>query len=274
MKKRLLTSLEVKVMKTVYPINSIISYGNGSYQTKRKSVLPGIRNDYKRSRGVIKKMRNKSLQRLMMLVQCTQAKFMSMFTQTYPKFYPRDGLVVKKDIAALSAKFARIQVPYLWFLEFTEKNRRAPHVHWLLELDCITPRTRMEIGLFWATRVLESEYFRSDCPLENFDKEGMKVIKVNVHPETFSVLRSEEGARNYVMKYAAKERQKKVPNDYKNVGRFWGASQGVAPTGVESDITEDEVEAWLCKNDHPTTAYELVPRYLWQVGTLHREYET
>jgi hypothetical protein len=85
----------------------------------------------------------------------------------------------------------------------------------------------------------------------------------NTHPKFLELIRSENGARNYVAKYASKERQKKVPDEYRSVGRFWGASRQVKPDGVVCDITEDDVEQWLIDNNHPAGDWDLVPRYIW-----------
>ena len=47
-------------------------------------------------------------------------------------------------------------------------------------------------------------------------------------------VRKPKGARNYAVKYAQKCRQKEVPENYENVGRFWGHSRGIEPKLIRS----------------------------------------
>lgn len=259
--------LEVDVIREIYPVTKAIAYKNGSYEfirtakVKSRAIRP--------ERGNIMSMSKQSLIRLMFTMQCTVVDFGSMFTLTYPMYYPNNGQVVKSDINLLAQKVRRLGWSYLWFLEF--QKRGAPHIHFLLEPAAVTPRMRAEFGLFWTSRIAQAQWFWEKCPPESYITEVIKMAKFNCHHSTFQVLREKDGARNYATKYAAKEKQKKVPENYKSVGRFWGASRDVKPEGLPFDVTEQEVEAWLVEHNHPATAYELVPRYIWGVGTLNRE---
>ncbi len=93
----------------------------------------------------------KSLLRLMFLMQATRLEFASMLTLTYPRFYPLDGLIVKRDVAAIAQTLRRADIEYLWFLEF--QKRGAPHVHVLTDQRVITPRMRIDYGLYWTARI-------------------------------------------------------------------------------------------------------------------------
>lgn len=197
-------------------------------------------------------------------MQCTAVEFGTMLTLTYPKMYPKSGSLVKADINVMAQKIRRKGWSYVWFLEF--QTRGAPHVHFLLSPSVITPQMRVEFGFSWAERIVTSPWFGEVCPPERHTSEAIKIIKVALHDLTFTLLRLEDGAKRYASKYAAKERQKKVPAAFMDVGRFWGSSQDVAPDGLEFDVTEDDVEQWLVDNDHPASAYELVPRYVWALG--------
>jgi len=205
----------------------------------------------------------KSLLRLMFLMQATKVEFKSMFTLTYPRHFPRDGEVVKADVAAVVQKMRRSNFTYLWFLEF--QKRGAPHIHIMLDADCITPAMRVDYGLYWTARVALSEWYKYYCPPDDYYKEVMKMAKFNTHARTWELIRDPHGARNYVTKYASKERQKKVPKAYQSVGRFWGSTRALRPEGLVFDITEDDIEQWLVDNGHPASEYHLVPRYLWGV---------
>lgn len=249
------------VIRAVYPVTKIIVYGNGCYETVREATekLRGPRPE----RGKIQMLSKKSLLRLMFLMQCTKIRFTTMLTLTYPKYYPRDGEIVKKDINFIAQKIRRYGWRYLWFLEF--QKRGAPHVHVLLDNDAITPKLRADFGLSWTKRVVMSEWFGRICPPEEFDREIRKMSSFNCRQEVWEMIRNRDGARNYVTKYASKERQKTVPSEYQNVGRFWGASKGLRPEGVTLDVTEDELEEWLVDHGHPAKDYSLVPRYIWGI---------
>lgn len=204
----------------------------------------------------------------MFLMQATRVEFASMLTLTYPRLYPLNGLIVKRDVAAIVQKLRRAEIKYLWFLEF--QQRGAPHIHILTDQPVITPRMRVDYGLYWTARIALSDWFVSLCPVDAYDKEVMKMAKFNTHYKVWEFMHSRDGARNYVTKYAAKERQKQVPPRYSNVGRFWGSTRDFRPSGLEFDITEDDLENWLIEHGHPAKDYYLVPRYLWgivQTGT-------
>lgn len=257
---------DVEFIREVYPITKAVAYGKGCYELVRtaKQKSRAIRPE----RGTIKMMTKKSLIRLMFTMQCTPVDLGSMLTLTYPKHYPKDGEIVKADINVMAQKMRRLDWSYVWFLEFQERG--APHVHFLLTPDAITPYMRVEFGLFWTERIAMAEWYKVQCPTQNYLVEVMKMAKFNCHRDTFQVLKLKDGAKRYATKYAAKEKQKTVPERYKNVGRFWGASRDVKPEGLEFDVSEEEIEQWLVEHNHPATAYDLVPRYIWGIGLLKR----
>lgn len=267
MPKRL--QADVDFLKAVYPIEKGISYGNGNYEFKRTGPRGlGARQSFRREK--ISEMSKKSLIRLMFTMQCTQVEFSSMLTLTYPNIYPKDGQLVKKDINAVAQKLRRLEWSYVWFLEF--QKRGAPHIHFLVTQDVITPYIRAEFGLFWTDRIAKQEWFQERIKTEDeYMSTVLKMAKFNCHEKTFQPLREKDGAKRYATAYAAKEKQKDVPKLYKNVGRFWGASRDVRPEGLGFDVTEEEVEQWLTENGHPASAYNLVPRFIWALGKLKRK---
>lgn len=240
----------------------MIAYGNNCFEVIRECA--GDIQVKRPERGKIKMQSKKSLLRLMFLMQATQVQFASMLTLTYPKLSPTDGLIVKRDVAAIVQKLRRAGWEYLWFLEF--QKRGAPHIHILTDQRAITPRMRVDYGLYWTARIALSDWFHTRCPVDEYNREVMKMAKFNTHHKVWEFMRSREGARNYVTKYASKERQKQVPPRYKDVGRFWGSTRTLRPPGLEFDITEDDLEKWLVEHGHPAADYFLVPRYLWGSG--------
>lgn len=270
MKKHGMTEGQVNFTKEVYPIARAVNYGSGNYKFIRKAKAKSLA--LRPERGNIMSLSKRSLIRLMFTMQCTSATLGSMLTLTYPKVYPKSGKIVKKDINVVTQMVRRKGWSYVWFLEF--QKRGAPHIHFLLSPGTVTPHMRAEFGLFWTARIVLSEWFLEECPEGKHASETMKIAKFNCHEKTFELLRLSDGAKRYATKYAAKEKQKKVPSRFVDVGRFWGASLDIAPEGQSFDVSEDDVEQWLVENNHPASAYELVPKHVWGVGELEREADT
>jgi len=89
------------------------------------------------------------------------------------------------------------------------------------------------------------------------------------HPKVWEYLRSKEGGRRYVAKYASKPYQKEVPSWFRDIGRFWGVSKGVAENRETPEIielTEDELREYLREKDHNAANFDVVPKYLWGVS--------
>lgn len=63
--------------------------------------------------------------------------------------------------------------------------------------------------------------------------ERQKQVSVHKHRKAWEDVREQDGAKRYVLKYALKPYQKKVPKDYQDVGRFWGCSRDVSRSANE-----------------------------------------
>jgi hypothetical protein len=136
--------------------------------------------------------------------------YVSMVTLTYPGFYETDGRKVKEHLRRFLQELKRhhersgrdtSMYSTFWFLEFQERG--APHFHlfstWLPSKEWVAKR--------WY-EIVNSEDIR------------------HLHAGTrVEFLRSgREGTIAYASKYAAKQEQKVVPENYEKVGRFWGVS--------------------------------------------------
>lgn len=209
-------------------------------------------------------MSRSSMTKLIMLAQATPIEFRSMITLTYPSVFPSDGTIVKADLNYILTRM-RKQVKdfsYLWFLEF--QNRGAPHIHILTSVDEISPLMRASLLIGWVSRVYTSEWFIGDCPIGDHSKVIGDMLKFNAHQRVWELIRSPEGGRRYVTKYAAKSIQKEVPVAYQNVGRFWGASRDCKPEVVETiDVTDEEVRQYLKDHNHPAADWDIVPKYIY-----------
>jgi hypothetical protein len=131
-----------------------------------------------------------------------------MVTLTYPGFYESNGTIVKQHLKRFLQELRRRYIRLhsddglhssFWFLEF--QSRGAPHFHifttWSGDKD-------------WTART----WYRI------VDSEDNRHLVAGTRVETIRAGR--KGTISYASKYAAKAEQKEVPENYKNVGRFWG----------------------------------------------------
>jgi len=158
-------------------------------------------------KGEISELSEKSRKELAFVANNTDIEFLYMVTLTYPSDYPGDGQTIKRELDTFFKRVKRQygEFSYLWFLEF--QGRGAPHFHILLTI---------EIGKEWCSKSWYEVVQSGDV---KHLKAGTKVEK----------LRSVEGGKRYAVKYATKTKQKAVPKDFRNVGRFWGCSRDVRP---------------------------------------------
>lgn len=188
----------------------------------------------------------KSRERLRFVAQNTSVRFRNMITLTYPREYPKDGKLVKWHLNAFLTWLRKDTkgCSYLWFLEF--QARGAPHVHILF--DTPFPRANADGLKAFRFRVSAAWYAIVGSKDTRHLSAGTRVER----------LRKPDGAARYATKYAMKMRQKCVPPEYRNVGRFWGASRDVKPEpegftrATEDDIREELAEwPWGPREDRP-----------------------
>jgi len=190
-------------------------------------------------RQEVKEFSWESRRRLAFVASNTTVKFRTMVTLTYPRVYPTDGKEVKRHLNSFLVQFKREVGPvsYLWFLEF--QARGAPHVHILLDY----PFPRNPPARKWIRLVVSCMWYRI------VDSGDYRHLAAGTRCEK---IRKSDGAARYAVKYATKMRQKAVPPEYRNVGRFWAASRDVKPEpeafirATEDDI-RGELEDWEFK---------------------------
>lgn len=185
------------------------------------------------TRQEVKEFSRHSRARLAFVASNTDVSFTTMVTLTYPADYPRDGSRVKRDLRTFLTAFRRYthNCELLWFLEF--QKRGAPHVHILA--DCLLPSKRDDLKNF--RKWVAYKWYKVCGELDG------KHLYAGTRTEA---LRSAEGGAHYAVKYAGKMQQKTVPDDYRNVGRFWGHTKGVTPKPKASyRCTEDDIRGLL-----------------------------
>lgn len=190
-------------------------------------------NTKEKTRNEITWFSKASRRRLAFVAANTMVDFTTMITLTYPGEFSTDGDKCRRDRRAFLDWLRRETdgCEYLWFLEF--QKRGAPHLHILT--DQLYPRKRLEEkALRWRVsstwyRIVgsgDSRHLAAGCSTEK--------------------LRSARGGAFYAVKYAMKMKQKSVPRDYRNVGRFWGHSRKVKPQPQQTlQCTEDDIRGVL-----------------------------
>ena len=180
----------------------------------------------KNGKGHIDRLTQRSRNRLKFIASNTSIDFDFITTLTYPRKFPSDGKLVKKHLDLIKKYMvAKGMGQHLWFLEF--QKRGAPHVHILHE---------GAVCKEWLSKTWYRVVGSGD---ERHLRAGTNSQKV----------RKYRGGNRYAVKYSSKTYQKDVPEDYQNVGRFWGCSKGVNPKVMaRATLREDDLlralEGW------------------------------
>ena len=208
-------------------------------------------------RGSCKEWSDKSRKNLAFVASNTDVEFMYMITLTYPSEFPTDGHTCKRHLKGFlnwmrdrSKACNQPKPEYLWFFEF--QKRGAPHFHVILDCDVEQITTKSKVSKKWYKIVGSGD--------ERHLQAGTRV----------EVLRSSDGGKRYAVKYAMKMQQKSVPEGFRNSGRFWGNSKGVAPKPLGwAQVDGDEDLAQLIKGWEYEGALKNIP-----LSTLYNASET
>lgn len=261
-----LTPQEVNAL---YPIIGAILY-DGALIVTRLSTQPydGIRRQ-PGSRGKIEYLSKRSRVNLGLVARVNGSKFHSLLTLTYGQAWPATGKRVKRDLNLIMTRLRQVYRPlsYLWFLEF--QKRGAPHIHILLSVPAGDAGALAWVSDMWArvcTDGLDWEYCALYADRGRLVRGGrlrlcQAVRSQHRRPETWQNLRSDEGASRYVTKYALKTRQKLVPENFQDVGRFWGASRDCKVSDGEIVFgSESQIREFLRLKGRDFGHYEVLPR--------------
>ena len=160
-------------------------------------------------RGKIRTLSRKSTQRMKIHIRNTSSENIKAFlTLTYPKDFPCDGRKVKRDLDTM-LKWLKRRGVYagIWFEEF--QARGAPHFHAFL--------AAYPAG---GVKAVAKAWFRI---VGSQDRKHYlwHIGKLSGKP-CLEWFRKAHAASAYATKYAAKAEQKLVPEQFRDVGRFWG----------------------------------------------------
>lgn len=169
-------------------------------------VLKHGSQSWEHQRGVVKEFSDNSRRRLLFAAYNAAAEWRSFSTLTYPREFPTDGRTVKEHLHLFldSLHYHFGDVSWLWALEF--QARGSPHYH-LLASQFI-PKEWLSQRWYEVVGSGDSRHLRAGTSIESCS--GRK-----------------QGAAYMVKIYGAKKFQKTVPEDFSNVGRFWGVSRGL-----------------------------------------------
>jgi len=170
-----------------------------------------------KKRGEIKTFSKASCRRAVFVAH-NSTGLTSQFLCTYHDV-PTDGIIIKKQLNKFLVYVRRTfpGVIYFWFLEF--QQRGSPHFHVFLNIPT-TKQNRLKLADLWL--------------LASNQQYDIASIKFHQHKKNFFDWNLNG---HYVAKYAAKEYQKEIPENFKNVGRFWGATRGIAPVVSNVEVT-------------------------------------
>lgn len=155
------------------------------------------------------------------------AEYSNMVTLTYPGFFESDGSKVKEHLRRFLQELKRrvgrdfpdeaIYYSSFWFLEFQERG--APHFH------------------LFTTHYFPKD-FVSACWYRIVNSEDPRHLVAGTRCEKLE--RGRSGTISYASKYANKQCQKVVPENYESVGRFWGVSGYRATMSADTFVSRDD----------------------------------
>lgn len=222
------TDLTPDQFNSIYPITHLSVYKSG---VKLRRSGPKALSRQKPKRGKIDGLSPRSLSNLIWTGANTSTQFGSMLTLTYGKEHPVNGVVLKGHLNKFITYHRRMtgdKYSYLWVMEF--QARGAPHFHLLTTIATAnTSEARRAMAASWCKAVLgKGDRDYSDISTRDRKSLRREMMAVHEHPSSMMDLWSEGGAIRYICKYAAKLNQKTVPQNFRNAGRFWGASRDVS----------------------------------------------
>lgn len=172
--------------------------------------------------------------RLQIRAAFEEQRFNWVLTLTYPGevLGVLDGKQSKKHLDRFLDVFQKRlgRIHYVWMLEFQGNGNPHYHVAFKAPLDVVFGLHEW-ISKAWARicrKILKNEENQ-----RKHEKAGTQI----------AAIKSLGGCSNYFASYmvgGAKHEQKKVPEHFKNVGRFWGHSRGCITKQVQHFVVEDD----------------------------------
>ena len=208
-------------MPLIYSVQGrklIIKYSTTSFGALHDSNKRAITEFNFRTSGRIKRY-----------LSCCNAQYAMFGTLTYPDEYPTNGREVKRHLANFIKRLRRRCYKTMrpeeygtwsifWFLEF--QKRGAPHFHYFCTHSPVPNKVGNESRI--ETPIELARLWCSKAWYECVQSGDEKHMRAGVQLDYFRTGRA--GTISYASKYARKQQQKTVPDEFKEIGRFWGVS--------------------------------------------------
>lgn len=171
--------------------------GRGIFMTEEEKE----RRRAKRSKII--KFSWRSARRLRHLIRNSEDTWKAFVTLTYPAEYPCNGRETKAHLNAFLQFLRRKGIKSVWVLEF--QSRGAPHYHVIVS------------GFIPKEEIAERWYRIVGSGDERHLRAGTGI----------SAIRSKRHLYGYLLSYIKKLDQKTPPEEFEDVGRFWGSSRNL-----------------------------------------------
>lgn len=253
--------LDPDTFNSCYPVSKLDVYKSGFLLKREKRIQS---NPTRGDRKKISHLSRSSLRNLAWTAANTDTQFYSMMTLTYLD-QPVSGRKSKEHLYHFLRKARRNfgKLSYLWFLEFTRSLK--PHYHILVTYKIPENQSNVSRETFAAIWAEASEvgYFPYCSLLDKRELITWKaVMAVHSHAKAWQNLRTKDGGKRYALKYALKPYQKRVPEYFQDVGRFWGCSYDVIPRPLVTNVDTDENEVRERLKDHRCADWPILPRQI------------
>lgn len=194
---------------TEYPTSVIAEFATKDVKIKKPMDTP---THERGKRSSIEIFSAASRRRLLEVCRNCGYHIKSQIALTYHHGMPDTGKEVKKQLNTFLTNLRQKypDVHYIWILEF--QKRGVPHFHLFTDIS------------------YENKHFHNWCAVtwNRILDESPEHLLFQAHPNNFMAWTMENG--NYLAKeYLSKMDQKIVPEQYLEVGRFWGNSRNMIP---------------------------------------------
>lgn len=250
-----------------YIVTGVLIYNQGTVELVRRVDYKDRGETTKRTE--IREFSRASRERLAIVSRETIHTFNSLMTLTYGKQFPMNGREVKKHLNRFLNWYRRyVGGEYIWWLEF--QKRGAPHLHFASQKGDVRQYDREEFAHRWArAQGLTYGLFYTELSTRTERNLYDDVVAVHSHARQWQVARKADGPKRYILKYALKMRQKEVPKNYRDVGRFYGYSRDIKasiPEPMFVPVGECDVRAAMREVGHIARDWECLPKYIWGLG--------
>ncbi len=169
------------------------------------------------TRDKISSFSRKASRRMRLALEDNIHKYNWFVVLTYPSEFPLDGKKVKRDLFAFQKWLKRKRIDdYFWGLEF--QKRGAAHINILIPSFIDGD----EIRQAWFKIVGSS------------DQQHL------TYGAQIEAIRDKSKLKTYIVGYQYKQEQKEVPEEFKNVGRFWGTTKRSKLAGSHTRYFESD----------------------------------